>query len=226
MSSILQNKRIFYSYWDVEGKGIDPQHLVTYSDSIIFDSYNRTLYSYRGVFGNHQMGSYHGEVFNDFDTNHAYGDYSSASGSNVTSYNAYEYGVGHNNLSKEGKTVFTVGNGTPEDPQNALEVHNDNATYINGPLYSEASYSYTTYISYQAEVADNVYVAGHDVRNAIEHMVRLLPVQTEGFYTGQYYIWLGTDIDLPQPEDRYKNVLYFVCDEVPEEGKGIYPPTE
>ena len=224
MSSPLQNKRIFYSYWDVNGNGLDPAYITTYSDSVIFDSYNRTLYSYGAAFGNHQLGTYHGEVFNDFDNNHAYGDYSSVSGSNVTAYNAYEYGVGHYNKSVEGETLLTVGNGTASNPSNAFEVHNDNSSYANGRLYSEASYAYTTYTSYQSHVNDNLFIHGTDVREALEHMVRLLPVQEPGFYNGKYYVWLGTDIDLPEPENRYRNVLYFVCDEMPSQQLPIYTP--
>ena len=230
MSSPLQNKRIFYSYWDVNGDGLNPAHITTYSDSVIFDSYNRTLYSYGSAFGNHQLGTYHGEVFNDFDNNHAYGDYSSASGSNVTAYNAYEYGVGHYNKSVEGKTILTVGNGTAATPYNAVEVHNDNSTYVNGTFYANASYvantSYTktSYVTDNSYVKNNSYVAGHDVRKALEHMIRVLPVQTEGFHNGVYYVWMGTDAELPDPEDRYRNVIYIVCDESPSEELPLYNP--
>ena len=78
--SILSDKHAFYSYWDVNGRGINKDYLTTYSESIIFDSYNRSFYTEGKAFGNHEMGTYHGEIFNDFEYNHAYGDYSSASG--------------------------------------------------------------------------------------------------------------------------------------------------
>lgn len=223
---IILNRKIFYSYWDVNGDGINPEHLQTYSSSVIFDSYNRALYAYGEVFGNHQMGTYHGEIFNDFETNNAYGDYSSASGSNVTSYNAYEHGFGHYNESKPGETIFTVGNGTEDDRHNAFEIHEDSSSYVNGYLYAEnsyvqnISYSYFAYISYQAHVNNNLWVHGRSVRKALETMVRMFPNTDDqhtydGFYNGPHYVWVGKDMDLPAPEERYANVFYIVCDEAP-----------
>ena len=156
--SILQNKYAFYSYWDVYGQGINKDYLTTYSKSIIFDSYNRSFYTEGKAFGNHQMGTYHGEIFNDFDHNNAYGDYSSASGTHVTSYNAWEFGVGHYNLSQKDKTLFTVGNGTPEHPSNAFEIHYDNTSYMHGNSYVDGN----QYVKKSSYVTDDMYV-GHDL---------------------------------------------------------------
>ena len=339
--STLHDSYAFYSYWDVHGDGINPQHLVTYRSAVIFDTYNRTLYAYDGTFGNHQLGTYHGEIFNDFVNNSADGDYSSAHGYDVKALNDYEFGVGRHNKSVQGKTIFTVGDGTAENKHNILEARTDGTAYVNGHFYSEASttdasyaklsyegvsyeglsyvknlvsygdtniyrqhvthsyiesayagisyeglayvqdmtaygvsrvneqhvaltyqsnaYIETAYIenlvaygqidipvtyigeayigvshtdeahidtSYQrvsytddlAYVGKNLWVDDVNVRFALSRMVRMFPIsdQTpEGFYNGKHYIWVGTNIDLPRPEDRYANVIYIVVDEAP-----------
>ena len=61
---------------------------------VIFDSYNRSFYTDGAAFGNHYIGSYHGEIFNDFTYNTAYADYSSVHGhaNNVT--NSFETAFG------------------------------------------------------------------------------------------------------------------------------------
>ena len=154
--SILSDKHAFYSYWDVYGQGINKDYLTTYSKSIIFDSYNRSFYTEGKAFGNHEMGTYHGEIFNDFEHNHAYGDYSSASGTHVISYNPWEYGVGHYNLSQKDKTLFTVGNGNPSNPSNAFEIHFDNSSYMHGGAFVDDS----IYVKKNAYVADDLHVDG------------------------------------------------------------------
>lgn len=339
--SIL-DKRIFYSYWDVNGHGINREHLSTYSASIIFDSYNRTLYSYGAAFGNHQLGSYHGEIFNDFVNNNAAGNYSSAHGSNVEARNAYEFGVGHYNMSGEiagKKTIFTVGNGTPSLRRNAFWIDEDDDAHVAGDIYARdihAGYAYydtgrfdtvyigKAYVTYEAVknsyvdvltvnnteyvdksyvsysviekqyvdeqyidltytdtayiknayadsayakeldvdgtanintayveenayitsyayisyvesktnktdfsyVEENEYVKGElwvddqEVGHNMKNMVKMFPMPDDrhtydGFYSGVHYIWVGTAVQLPAPEDRYANVIYIVTDEAP-----------
>lgn len=142
----LEPSYIFYSYNDSEGHGIPEDILSTYADSLIFDSCNRTIYARGGIYGNHQMGSYHGEVFNDYNGNDASGDYSSASGYCTYAGNKYEFAVGcYNKYAKD--AIFSVGNGNSDVRSNALEVHYD-ATYIKTPAYVNgdevAAMSYVT----------------------------------------------------------------------------------
>lgn len=128
-------QHIFYSYWDTEGHGINKDYLSTYSKSIIFDTYNRSFYTDGKPFGNHDMDSYHGEIFNDFVHNHAYGDFSSAHGTYVTAYNRGEFAVGKYNKSIDGTTVFSVGNGNSTHPSNVFEIHKDDTSYMGGDFY-------------------------------------------------------------------------------------------
>lgn len=157
--SILSNKKLYYSYWDIYGHGINPQHLSNYSETPIFDSYNRTIFAGGGTFGNHQLGTYHGEIFNDFGSNNAKGDYSSAFGTHTTSYNLAEHGVGHYNLSKKDVTLFTVGNGSNGNPRNAFEIHYDDSAHIAGSSYVSKS----SYVDGNSYIGANEYVAGHAV---------------------------------------------------------------
>lgn len=176
--SILLNKHAFYSYWDVYGEGINKDYLTTYSESIIFDSYNRSFYTDGKEFGNHQMGTYHGEIFNDFEHNNAYGDYSSASGTYVNSYNPWEFGVGHYNLSQEGKTLFTIGNGIPDHPSNAFEVHFDNTSYMHGNAYvdgniniGKSSYIHgSSYVDKNEEIKGQLKVSGKSYLNGFTYI--------------------------------------------------------
>ena len=77
---ILNMQKLLYSYWDTEGKGINLTYLTTYSNKLIFDSYNRSFFTEGKALGNHFVGSYHGEIFNDFEHNSAYADYGSVHG--------------------------------------------------------------------------------------------------------------------------------------------------
>ena len=221
--SILSDKHAFYSYWDVYGKGINKDYLTTYSESIIFDSYNRSFYTEGKAFGNHEMGTYHGEIFNDFEHNHAYGDYSSASGTHVISYNPWEYGVGHYNLSQKDKTLFTVGNGNPSNPSNAFEIHFDNSSYMHGGAFVDDS----IYVNKNAYIRGSLYINDLNVEAAYTYTFAYLgsyvgqtmknAVKTMGL--NQYYIWVGKTIDLPIASERYDNVIYIVVDKMPDNDK-------
>lgn len=133
--SLKFQQKPFYTYFDTNGDGINNEYRTTYSESLIFDSYNRTIYAAGAVFGNHDIGSYHGEVFNDFDTNHAYGRYSSAHGTNVVAYNTAEAAFGKHNYSGQNSGILlSVGNGTPGNPSNAFEVHDNGKAYSKGAM--------------------------------------------------------------------------------------------
>ena len=105
----MDEKIIFYTYNDKYGQGINPQHLITYSSSIIFDKENRTLYANGSIVGNHFFNSYHGEVFNDYNTNTAQGDYSSASGHGTQANGNYSTATG---LSTIAPTTGSFSTGT------------------------------------------------------------------------------------------------------------------
>lgn len=188
--SILSDKHAFYSYWDVYGQGINKDYLTTYSKSIIFDSYNRSFYTEGKAFGNHEMGTYHGEIFNDFEYNHAYGNYSSASGTHVISYNQGEYGVGHYNLSQKNKTLFTVGNGTSSNPSNAFEIHFDNSSYARGDMYVDgtAYVAKNSYIDKNVYVKESTYITGSSYINGNEKIKGKLTVLNGSDISGISYM--------------------------------------
>ena len=140
-------QKLLYSYWDTEGKGINLTYLTTYSDKLIFDSYNRSFFTEGKTFGNHFVGSYHGEIFNDFEHNSAYADYSSVHGHHNIAQNESEAAFGKYNNSIKGKTIFSVGYGDESSRSNAFELQNTGVAYVKGDIYSgnisfNDSYSY------------------------------------------------------------------------------------
>lgn len=163
MKSTLENK-IFYSYNDAYGNGIKQEHLNSYASSLIFDYQNRAIYAKGHTFGNHYRGSYHGEVFNNFDYNTANGDYSQASGfhttangdnsnangnNTITTYSE-EFAIGRYNISYK-DALFSVGNGTANNRSNAFSVDSIGNAYLANELYIndkkinsylDSSYSY------------------------------------------------------------------------------------
>ena len=159
----MDEKIIFYTYNDKYGQGINPQHLITYSSSIIFDKENRTLYANGSIVGNHFFNSYHGEVFNDYHNNEALGNYSSALGSDNIAAGNYSTATGHGNISQapgsfstgtynssSSDSLFTIGNGSGyENRSNALEVKTNGDVYLSGQLISDGtdiiSYIYDSY---------------------------------------------------------------------------------
>ena len=159
----MDEKIIFYTYNDKYGQGINPQHLITYSSSIIFDKENRTLYANGSIVGNHFFNSYHGEVFNDYHNNAALGNYSSALGADNIAAGNYSTAAGHGNISQapgsfstgtynsaSSDSLFTIGNGSGyEDRSNALEVKTNGDVYLSGQLISDGtdiiSYIYDSY---------------------------------------------------------------------------------
>lgn len=153
--------QLLLTYWDIHGHGISPEHLINHKEQLIFDSYNRTLLTQGDQIGNHYMGSYHGEVFNDFTHNIATGDYSSASGKCTTASNVGEYAVGRYNKSTNStaasqSTLFSVGYGTSEsDRKNAFEIKHNGVAYFtretyvgNMPVFSYVSNSYAYSLAY------------------------------------------------------------------------------
>ena len=163
-------QKLLYSYWDTEGKGMNLAYLTTYSDKLIFDSYNRSFFAEGKAFGNHFIGSYHGEVFNDFEHNSAYADYSSVHGHHNTVKNESEAAFGKYNNSVKGKTIFSVGYGSESNRSNIFEIQNTGVTYIKNDIYSgnisfndtytylKNSYSYNlTYSQNIGKKLDNAY---------------------------------------------------------------------
>lgn len=197
--SILTDKHVFYSYNDVNGQGINPEYLTTYSKSIIFDPLNRALYAGGEIYGNHDFGTYHGEIFNDFSKNHAYGDYSSASGHVTTAYNESEYAVGRYNLSKRDETIFTVGNGKNNQPANAFEIHSDNTSYINGNAYVDNNlyiendaYTYhDLYVHNDLHVDGSTYTDGDYDVNGYFHVHDYLQVDGNTYLNDVAYLYNG-----------------------------------
>lgn len=129
-------QKLLYSYWDTEGKGINLTYLTTYSDKLIFDSYNRSFFTEGKTFGNHFVGSYHGEVFNDFEHNSAYADYSSVHGHHNVVQNESEVAFGKYNNSTKGKTAFSVGYGNESSRSNIFELQNNGVAYVKDDIYS------------------------------------------------------------------------------------------
>lgn len=132
----INMQKLLYSYWDTEGKGINLTYLTTYSDKLIFDSYNRSFFTEGKTFGNHFIGSYHGEVFNDFEHNSAYADYSSVHGHHNVVQNESEAAFGKYNNSTKGKTIFSVGYGNESSRSNIFELQNTGVAYVKDDIYS------------------------------------------------------------------------------------------
>jgi hypothetical protein len=157
-------QRLFYSYNDANGDGINQEYLTTYKGSMIFDFQNRTLYANNYTIGNHAIGSYHGEVFNDFVRNVASGDYSHVDGVNnkAVAYASSAHGESTMVSARGGAAfgrynednssyIFSIGNGNNKKRSNALTVSEFGVVNVPGDLtvknrsvasYIDSSYSY------------------------------------------------------------------------------------
>ena len=136
MNFSINMQKLLYSYWDTEGKGMNLTYLTTYSDKLIFDSYNRSFFAEGKAFGNHFIGSYHGEVFNDFEHNTAYANYSSVHGHHNTVKNESEAAFGKYNNSIKNKTIFSVGYGSELKRSNVFELQNTGVAYFKTDICS------------------------------------------------------------------------------------------
>ena len=216
-------QKLLYSYWDNEGKGINLTYLTTYSDKLIFDSYNRSFFTEGKPFGNHFIGSYHGEVFNDFEHNSAYADYGSVHGHHNTVQNESEAAFGKYNSSTKGKTVFSVGYGNESSRSNIFELQNTGVAYVKDDIYSgnisfkdtysylKSSYSYSLTYSQNIGIKfDNAYSY---LKSAYSYIYKNYPSVIPNSNYSKLYIWTGTSSQLPLVENRFKNVIYIVTNE-------------
>lgn len=209
-------QKLLYSYWDTEGKGINLTYLTTYSDKLIFDSYNRSFFTEGKTFGNHFVGSYHGEVFNDFEHNSAYADYSSVHGHHNVVQNESEVAFGKYNNSTKGKTVFSVGYGNESSRSNIFELQNNGVAYVKNDIYSgnisfKDTYSYLkNAYSYSLTYSQNI---GNKLDNTYSYIYKNYPSVIPNSNYSKLYIWTGTSSELPPVENRFKNVIYIVTNE-------------
>ena len=212
----INMQKLLYSYWDTEGKGINLTYLTTYSDKLIFDSYNRSFFTEGKTFGNHFVGSYHGEVFNDFEHNSAYADYSSVHGHHNVVQNESEVAFGKYNNSTKGKTVFSVGYGNESSRSNIFELQNTGVAYVKNDIYSgnisfKDTYSYLgNAYSYSLTYSQNI---GNKLDNTYSYIYKNYPSVIPNSNYSKLYIWTGTSSELPPIENRFKNVIYIVTNE-------------
>lgn len=187
-------QKLLYSYWDTEGKGINLSYITSYSDKLIFDSYNRSFFTEGKAFGNHFVGSYHGEVFNDFENNSAYADYSSVHGHHNIVQNEAETAFGKYNNSVKDKTIFSVGYGSESSRSNVFELQNTGVAYVETDIYSgdvsfnnsysylKNAYSYSlTYSQNIGKKLDNTYSYLH---NSYAYMLKYINNITVGYNSG------------------------------------------
>lgn len=191
-------QKLLYSYWDTKGEGINLSYITTYSDKLIFDSYNRSFFTEGKPFGNHFIGSYHGEVFNDFEHNSAYADYSSVHGHHNTVQNEAETAFGKFNNSTKDKTIFSVGYGDESTRSNVFELQTTGVAYVKNDIYSGSISLNDTY-SY--------------LKNAYSYICKNYPSVIPNNNYSKLYIWTGTSSELPPAENRFKNVIYIVTNE-------------
>lgn len=230
MNFSINMQKLLYSYWDTEGKGMNLTYLTTYSDKLIFDSYNRSFFAEGKAFGNHFIGSYHGEVFNDFEHNTAYANYSSVHGHHNTVKNESEAAFGKYNNSIKNKTIFSVGYGSELKRSNIFELQNTGVAYFktdicsNGVSFNDTytylkdSYSYSlNAYSYTLEYAcaiDKKYKNAYSyLSNAYSYIYKNYPSVIPNNNYSKLYIWTGTSAELPAVENRFKNVIYIVTNE-------------
>ena len=167
-------------------------YLNTYSDKLIFDSYNRSFFAEGKAFGNHFVGSYHGEVFNDFEHNIAYADYSSVHGHHNIVQNESEAAFGKYNDSIKDKTIFSVGYGSDSNRSNIFELQNDGTAYVKTDIYSNDisfndAYSYLkTAYSYSLTYSQNL---GNKLDSAYSYLTNAYS------YTLGYATQLGKKYD-------------------------------
>ena len=216
-------QKLLYSYWDIEGKGINLAYLTTYSNKLIFDSYNRSFFTEGKAFGNHFVGSYHGEIFNDFENNSAYADYSSVHGHHNVVQNESEVAFGKYNNSTKNKTIFSVGYGNESNRSNIFELQNTGVAYVKDDIYSgnisfkdtysylKNSYSYS--LTYSQNIGNRFDNAYSYFENAYSYIYKNYPSVIPNNNYSKLYIWTGTSSELPQVENRFKNVIYIVTDE-------------
>ena len=207
-------QKLLYSYWDTEGKGINLTYLTTYSDKLIFDSYNRSFFTEGKAFGNHFIGSYHGEVFNDFEHNSAYADYSSVHGHHNVVQNESEAAFGKYNNSTKDKTIFSIGYGDESNRSNVFELQNTGVAYIKDDIYSgnisfndaysylKSAYSYTLgYINKLANKYDTYLIGSYSYSpdNASSLVEKIN--NTHSYLIDSYSYTLGYVSDLAQKYD-------------------------
>ena len=225
----MDEKIILYTYNDKYGQGINPQHLITYSSSIIFDKENRTLYANGNIVGNHYFNSYHGEIFNDYHNNEARGDYSAALGSGNSALAKYSTATGLGNVSTvngslstgtynmpASDSLFTVGNGSGyEDRSNAFDVRKNGNVVLSGKLISDGtdiiSYVYNSYnyirelSSYSASDAD---VKLKDISDKMSYVDSKVDANTEAItYLVQIDDQMSSDID--ELQTSYTNLSQY-----------------
>ena len=225
----MDEKIILYTYNDKYGQGINPQHLITYSSSIIFDKENRTLYANGNIVGNHYFNSYHGEIFNDYHNNEARGDYSAALGSGNSALAKYSTSTGLGNVSTAkgsfstgtynmptAYSLFTVGNGSGyEDRSNAFDVRKNGDVILSGKLISDdidlISYLYNSYnyirelSSYSASDAD---VKLKDISDKVSYVDSKVDANTEAIsYLVQIDDQMSSDIE--ELQTSYTNLSQY-----------------
>ena len=218
----MDEKIILYTYNDKYGQGINPQHLITYSSSIIFDKENRTLYANGNIVGNHYFNSYHGEIFNDYHNNEARGDYSAALGSGNSALAKYSTSTGLGNVSTAtynmptAYSLFTVGNGSGyEDRSNAFDVRKNGDVILSGKLISDdidlISYLYNSYnyirelSSYSASDAD---VKLKDISDKVSYVDSKVDANTEAI---TYLVQIDDQMsfDIEELQTSYTNLSQY-----------------
>ena len=146
-----------------------------------------------------------GEIFNDYDNNIAYGNFSSASGNNTIAYNDNMTVIGQFNIEgiNDGK-LFIVGNGKDDkNRNNAFEVNNNGNITCNNITYFDNNYINSKCIIvqdiinfsernnkvYEKEIVfDENYISASTVSdasiypNALSRPIRLGPVKINYIY--------------------------------------------
>ena len=223
----MDEKNIFYTYKDKYGQGINPQHLITYSESIIFDRDNRSLYANGNIVGNHFFNSYHGEVYNDYNTNKALGDYSSASGHDTQATGNYSTATGLSTIAQSTgsfatgtynspslDSLLTVGNGSQATGRsNAFEVKQSGDVVLSGQLISNGtdliSYVYNSY-NYIRELTANTASDAQikELSSKVSYIESLASSNSESIsYLVQIDDQLASDIE--QLQIAYNNLAQY-----------------
>lgn len=185
MAVVRGPERLLYAYYDTAGQGFRQEYLSKYRESLLFDAYNRTLYAYDAIIGNHQRGTYHGEIFNDFVRNQAPGRYSHAEG-----YNTYAFGTGAH---AQGDSARAVGDAAFATGTNT-ETKNSSETGIgfNNKSYTGVTGSRLMYCDVEKPSGESLFTIGNGDSTAARRNV--MTVHKNG--------------DLVKPE----GVSYFIAD--------------
>lgn len=185
MAVVRGPERLLYAYYDTAGQGFRQEYLSKYRESLLFDAYNRTLYAYDAIIGNHQRGTYHGEIFNDFVRNQAPGRYSHAEG-----YNTYAFGTGAH---AQGDSARAVGDAAFATGTNT-ETKNSSETGIgfNNKSYTGVTGSNLMYCDVEKPSGESLFTIGNGDSTAARRNV--MTVHKNG--------------DLVKPE----GVSYFIAD--------------